>query len=274
MRPVWLIEAGVYGAEADPLLAEIRRQGMAAEVVPFQALLPGRAVVAGGRPLGDRDCVIGYGTFPFARQLQLHRRWTPGAWCDPHNLDCTTYFAHFGRFLLNQPYALLPGVEAIRHRDWLFSVFSQEGKVFVRPAGCHKLFTGHRIGRDDFAAALAPTRYDPTTLVVVAAPREIGREWRLVAAEDRVVAASQYAVEGRKCVAPGCPGEVRAFAEALLAEVGWRPDPLFLLDVCEAERRLWLVEINGFSTSWLYQCDLAAVVATAAELASRAGPGR
>ena len=28
MRPVWLIEAGVYGAEADPLLAEIRQQGM------------------------------------------------------------------------------------------------------------------------------------------------------------------------------------------------------------------------------------------------------
>jgi hypothetical protein len=33
MPPVWLIEAGVYGAGADPLLAEIRRQGMAAAVV-------------------------------------------------------------------------------------------------------------------------------------------------------------------------------------------------------------------------------------------------
>ena len=34
--------------------------------------------------------------------------------------------------------------------------------------------------KDDFASALGPTRYDPATLVVVAAPREIGREWRLV----------------------------------------------------------------------------------------------
>jgi hypothetical protein len=112
MRPVWLIEAGVYGAEADPLLAEIRRQGMAAEVVPFQALLKEKALTAGGRPLADGDCVLGYGTYPFARQIQLHRRWTPGAWCDPANLDCTTYFAHFGRFCLNQHYAILPGVEA------------------------------------------------------------------------------------------------------------------------------------------------------------------
>jgi hypothetical protein len=27
-RPVWLIESGVYGPEAEPLAAEIRRQGM------------------------------------------------------------------------------------------------------------------------------------------------------------------------------------------------------------------------------------------------------
>ena len=38
MRPIWLIEAGVLGTEAEPLLAEIRREGMAAEVVPFLAL--------------------------------------------------------------------------------------------------------------------------------------------------------------------------------------------------------------------------------------------
>jgi hypothetical protein len=38
MLPTWLIEAGVYGDEAVPLLDEIRRQGMAAEVVPHQSL--------------------------------------------------------------------------------------------------------------------------------------------------------------------------------------------------------------------------------------------
>src|SRR6516165_10524559 len=108
MRPVWLIEAGVYGAEIEPLLAEIRRQGMAAEVVPHQAIRTG-TIAAAGRPLADGDCVVGYGTFPFAREIHLHRRWTPGAWCDPQRLDCTCYFAHLGRFLLNEHYAILPG---------------------------------------------------------------------------------------------------------------------------------------------------------------------
>jgi hypothetical protein len=51
------------------------------------------------------------------------------------------------------------------------------------------------------------------------------------------------------------------------AEVPWRPDPVFMLDVCEAEGQLWLVEVNGFSTSWLYQCDPATVVSRVSELA-------
>jgi hypothetical protein len=42
-----------------------------------------------------------------------------------------------------------------------------------------------------------------------------------------------------------------------------------MLDVCESDGRLWLVELNGFSCSWLYQCDLGAVVAAAGELAER-----
>jgi hypothetical protein len=59
-------------------------------------------------------------------------------------------------------------------------------------------------------------------------------------------------------------------SEVMLAEVGWRLDPVFMPDVCEAGSQLGLVEINGFSCSWLYQCDLAAVVAEASRLASKA----
>jgi hypothetical protein len=270
MRPVWLIEAGVYGAEADPLLAEIRRQGMAGEFIPHQSPRQGAVPTIGGKPLTPEACVIGYGTFPFARQIQVHHRWVPGAWCTPENLDGTVYFAHFGRFLLNQHYAIMPGVDAIRQRDWLFSVFGGGGSVFARPSGCHKLFVGRLVDRDSFAGALSPARYDPATLVVAAAPRSILREWRLVVVRDRVIAASQYAKHATRAIVPGCPSEVRTFVDSMLSEVGWRPDPIFMLDVCESEGRLWLVELNGFSCSWLYQCDPSVVVAEASELASRA----
>jgi hypothetical protein len=130
---------------------------MAGATVPYQSVRKGAAPVVDGRPLAPDDCVIAYGTWPFAREIQLHQRWIPGAWCDPENLDCACYFAHFGRFLLNQHHTILPGVEAIRQQERLFSVFGKDGEVFARPTGCHKLFTGRRIGRDSFASALAPT---------------------------------------------------------------------------------------------------------------------
>jgi hypothetical protein len=269
LHPTWLIESGVYGEEITPLLAEIRRQGMPVAVVPHRSLARGSAPIVDGQPLAPDACVIAYGTFPFARQVQLHHRWTPGAWCDAVNLDCATYYAYFGRYLLNQDYAMMPGVEAIRRADWLFATLGEDGEVFVRPASCHKLIVGRRASRDAFAGVLSPARYDPATLVVVARAREIGREWRLIVSGDRVISGSQYAANGERAITPELPDEVGAYARSILAEVRWRPDPIFMLDVCEADGRLWLVELNGFSGSWLYRCDLAAVVAAAGELARR-----
>ena len=40
--------------------------------------------------------------------------------------------------------------------------------------------------------------------------------------------------------------------------------------VCESAGRLWLVELNSFSGSWLYACNLRAVVSAASELAEQA----
>lgn len=270
MRPAWLIESGVYGREVDLLLAEVRRQGMACEVIPYQALKNGAApVVVGGETLTPDACVLGYGTYPFAQQILLHHRWVPGAWCSVENLDCATYYPYFGRHLLNQRYAILSGVEAIRQSDVLFSTFARDGRVFARPTSCHKLFVGRCVDRESFATALAPARYDPDTQVVIAVPRPIGREWRLVVVDDHVVSGSQYAAAGSRAIMPGCPAEVRSFAESLLAEVSWRPDPAFMLDVCEADGQLRLVELNSFSSSWLYACDVSVVVSEVGELVLR-----
>lgn len=269
MTVTWLIEAGVYGDEVTPLVQEIRRRGMVGAVIPHQALRKGSTPAIGGQPLAPDACVIGYGTYPFAQQLLLHHAFVPGAWCSAQNLDCAVYFAHFGRFLLNQPHAILPGVEALRNCDALYSAYGVDERVFARPTSCHKLFVGRCIERRDFATALAPTRYDPAALVVVAAPRPIEREWRLVVIDNQVVAGCQYALHGARSIRAECPAEVRAYAESMLTAVRWRPDPAFMLDVCESAGRLHLVELNSFSGSWLYQCDLSAVVAAAGELARR-----
>ena len=269
MRPIWLIEAGVYREEVVPLVEEIQRQGMMAEVTSYSSLKKGSAPLVNGQIISKSDCVIGYGTYPFARQIQLHHGWSPGAWCSDVNLNCANYYAYFGRYLLNQNYVMLPGVEAIRQRDWLLSRCSVEGRVFERPTSCQKIFVGRCMDEVVFEAGLSPTRYDPTTLVVVAAPKPIGREWRLIVVGNEVISGSQYADRGEKLIRADLPQEVRDFANAMLAEIRWRPDPVFMLDVCESNDRLWLVELNSFSSSWLYLCDYHAVVSATSELAEQ-----
>jgi hypothetical protein len=242
---------------------------MEGELLRHEALRKGAVVHVNGRALEPGSRVIAYGTFPFARQIQLHHGWRPGAWCDPDNLDCASYYPHFHPFLLNQRYEILATRDAIEQRDRLFGTFGgdDDDEVFVRPTDCGKLFVGRLASREEFRDALWPARHVSDTRLVVAPAQPIGREWRLVVAGDRVITGSQYAVGGARQIQPGCPQEVRAFAEAMLGDVRWRPDPIFVLDVCESQGRLWLVELNGFSCSWLYACDFAEVVSAASALA-------
>jgi hypothetical protein len=264
LAPVWLIEFGVYGAEVEPLAAEVRRQGMECRFVTY------REIVKGPAPLPPGACVVVYGTYPTVRHAMLRCGWHPGGWCSPENLDCAAYYPHFADFLLNKRHEILPGVATIREKARLFREFARDGRVFARPTSVHKLFVGRLIAEEDFETALAPMRYDSESRVVIAEPRELGREWRLVVAGDEVVAASQYAVNGVKLIQPGCPDEVLTFAREMLATVRWRPDELFMLDVCESPAGLRLVELNSFSCSWLYACDFAAVVQAASQFAMRA----
>jgi hypothetical protein len=266
-RPIWLIEGDVYGPEVEPLAAEIRRQGMVCQFVRYRELVKGPLPLVGGTPLGPDDRVIFYGTYPSMRHIQIHHCWIPGGWCSPENLDCGCYYTHFAQFLLNHRHTITTGEDSIRRSDELFEEFGEGGEVFARPTGVHKLFVGRRVSRDTFATALAPTRYDPATTVLIARPREIGREWRLVIAADQIVAGSQYAKTGARAIRPGCPDAVVDFVRTVLATVRWRPDDLFMMDVGESDGGLVVIELNSFSCSWLYACDFRAVVAAASRLA-------
>jgi len=55
--------------------------------------------------------------------------------------------------------------------------------------------------------------------------------------------------------------------DGLLAEVPYRPDPIYMMDICVSGNKLHLLELNSFSCSGLYQCDPSAVVNTVKELA-------
>jgi hypothetical protein len=266
MTPIWLIEADVFGRSFEPIKVAIRQEGMVWEVVSPGPFLNGVAPVVGGHRLTDRDCVIFSGTIPLMREIQLRYRWTPGGWCTAAEFDCARYYPHFGRHLFNHSYTILPLEEATSQVGELFAQFGREGRVFVRPCGVQKTFTGRCEDRDGFLRALESAWYAREP-VLVAAPQDITREWRVVVSHGGFVAASQYRSDGRHSEAAGCPPEVRTYVEELLAEVPYRPDPIYMMDICLSKSSLSLLELNSFSCSGLYLCDPTAVVQEVKELA-------
>lgn len=269
MKPVWLIEADVFREASEPLKNEIRRQGMTCHVVVHRpAAAPPNDLVGAAEIPADAP-VIFRGSHPLMRHIQLTRRWSPGGWCHFERLACSGYNPHFLRHLLNEPHLILPVSKALSDPDLLVSRFALDGQVFVRPDGVVKTFTGRVVDREGFPSALSAARYQPEAKVLVAEPREIGREWRLVVCDDAIVAASLYRDAGDIVMSPGCPRDVHGFATEALAATPWRPDDVFMMDVCESGDNLRIVELNSFSCSGLYACDLTSVVAAVSDAAMR-----
>jgi hypothetical protein len=268
MRPTWLIEANVDGLPSEPLRAEVRRQGMACHIVKHLPSLQRPKDVAGAESVPLDACTIFRGTLTLLRHLRGARRWRPGGWCNFANLACSTYYAYFGPFLLNRDYALLPVAEAVRLADRLFTRYASGGVLFVRPDAVDKSFTGTVADRPAFVRTLSAVAVDPTVAVVVAAPKKISHEWRLLVAHGEVIAGSQYRSDREPEVVAGYPDGVAAFAQTVLREVEWRPDPLFVMDVCASEDGLRLLELNSFSCSGHYLADLPTVVRRASDLAA------
>jgi ATP-grasp domain-containing protein len=71
-----------------------------------------------------------------------------------------------------------------------------------------------------------------------------------------VVAGSAYEADGRSSLPADPRGEPWAYASSI-AERLEAPQPIYVLDVCEADGGLALLELNPFGGADLYACDLA-----------------
>jgi len=104
--------------------------------------------------------------------------------------------------------------------------------------------------------------------VVVAPVRSIAREWRYVVVDREVIAGSAYASDGRSAL-PDSPGGAPWTFAADVARQLAPPEDVYVMDICEADGRLWLLELNPFSGADLYACDCREVVAAVSAAAVR-----
>lgn len=262
----WIMEKDVFSEDLESLQKEIIRQGhsfIEIGYVPFNGDGEYEKIVG-------VDCSLFYGSLNLALRLSRISN-PPIIFCNRPNYECMKYYAYFGRYLLNQKYVMLPFGELKRRKDWLYDVVGEDDHIFVRPSSGAKIFTGTLICNEDF-----DKEYDllgwygvfPHSMVVVGQPHNIVREWRLVIADDKIIAGSKYHDGTKHLCYMGYPESVGELASRILKETAYRPDPVWTMDFCETkDGEIHLLEIGGFSCAGLYDCDVEPIVDTVSRIA-------
>lgn len=250
MRPDWLIQTNMEGVDTEPLIAEVLRQSMRVRMIEHRLGAQVRF-----DDYNPHDCLICYGDIDFVRQVHRFAPFIPGAWCNFHNMKCSTYYAYFGEHLLNQQYAMMPVGDLLRRWDWL-STCVPDKPLFIRPDSGAKPFTGYVVSPDErHKIQTLVQAVGPEMLVVVAPEQEITAEWRFVICNRKVVAGCQY-----------LPTESRNYDPCSLRLAGviasndWQPDLCYTVDIARSNDKVFLLEVNSFSCAGFYSCDMESIV--------------
>ncbi|MFT5683242.1 MAG: hypothetical protein ACI8RZ_004173 [Myxococcota bacterium] len=194
--------------------------------------------------------------------------WAPGALCDVNAFRCSTWYPRADRWLLHARHRTLPAQQLVADAAAVYRSVGAGDAAFVRPDSPLKPFSGRVISASAMSlSALDHGIYweDDQLPVVVAPLRDIGREWRFVIVNRQVVTGSGYIAEGRQADAAEPTGAPWRLAAEIAAHIA-PPEPAYVLDVCEADGALHLLELGPLSGADLYGCDLSAVVSAVSDM--------
>jgi len=267
MEVKWLIEDYEGDGSLNGIISEVRTQGMQCEVINYIPFMGGKY-----DHYKDDELVIFYGSLNLAAQLQREKPWIPGPICNFKQLCCLTYYSHWGQYLFNKDYIMLPILELSRRREEIYKQFGVDDCIFIRPDSGAKTFYGNVYPSEELDSELKimegyASKPLDEILVVISSPKPIDKEWRVVVAHQYgVIAASQYKKDGKLNEERGCPQEVIEIANRIAMEE-WQPDKMYTVDVCESNGQFYFLEVNSFSCSGLYACDPKPIVDIASKVA-------
>lgn len=262
----WIIERAPRDEDTDPMLwiATRRRTGQD-DMARLMAVLQERGIphtCVRKPPLADYlvsmtsdtpitieidEPVFVYGSTTM-ELVAKNAGWAPGFFDAPEMLEAID---HWGAHMLNHDARVAE----------IGSMTPPQGTFFIRPDSDGKAFAGTVMNDEDFTRwrdqllnVKGWTSLPPKTRVLYAPVRRLHAEWRLAIVNGKVATGSQYCRNGKLDIAAGAPAEVIAFAEARANE--WHPRQAFMMDVCQIDEGLRIVETNSISSAGFYAMDM------------------
>lgn len=249
MSPIiWVLESIVFPESHPPLREAIDRAGY--RVVDWSDDWSNSPAWLSSGP------TIFHGSLGNAALVHQKFNWTPGSFCDTDKFCCSSWYAHKQQWLIHEKYRFTTVAQLVENATDIAESVGAADALFVRPDSPLKPFSGRVVN----VAGLTPTDldygfyYDDLQLPVVVAPvRNVGHEWRFVVVNGSVIAGSGYDAATRTAVSLKLDDTVADFAASIAAET-FAPCSVYVLDVCDCDGELRLMEFNPFGGADLYAC--------------------
>ena len=252
----WVLEPDIFPHSHEPVRAAIRARGH--HLVDWSD-----EWWSGGVPARvPRSRVLFHGSLGNAARIAEELCWSPGSFCHTRPFHCSSWYESARKWLVHTDWVICAANELVARAPSIARQLGSAGALFVRPDSPLKPFSGRVVEVATLTLAKLDHGfyYEDDTIPVVAAPiQAIGKEWRFVVVNRAVVAGSAYDPQTRKAVRAPLDSTAAEFASTVAADIS-APERVFVLDVCECNGRLRLLELNPFGGADLYACDATAVV--------------
>ncbi len=225
----------------------------------------------GGFGVYDNQCVVINGSIKMCKMLkeELEHGCYPIVYSSFEKYKCSAYYPHFGQYLFNDKYCMMPLKEVVRQKFDVWGHYGKDGMVFIRPDSGEKTFQAGLVDIIDLPTLWDSNKDAENELVVVSTPKTIKWEGRFVVSRNRdIIASSTYRFQGNVAIIPSVPTETTKFCKELLKTVDYHPDSVFCLDICQdSDGECWLMELTSFSSAGLYACNMEEIVAKVSNIA-------
>jgi hypothetical protein len=260
----WVLESDIFPETHAPIRSAIRELG-------FTLIDWSDSWWANGIPSDvPSESVVFHGSLGNAAQITNQLDWSPGSYCPVQAFHCSSWYDSAREWLVHTDWHLVPANELVADAPAVAATIHASGSFFVRPDSPLKPFSGRVVDIDSISLSKLDHGfyYEDETLPVVVAPlRQIGNEWRFVIVSGNVVAGSAYDPATRKPVVASLDSAAATFAASVASSIP-APADVYILDVCECDDQLRLLELNPFGGADLYACDAKAIVQAVSEIAA------
>lgn len=193
--------------------------------------------------------IIPYGGTIFINSAQKIKPWV--FWFND-NFSYKIYLEKYGQKMFNSD------AQCMKMREFSPSLFPKNEFLFIRPDKDLKEFAGENVKPEDFMGWLRRIQgkgynINEDTNIVVAKSSRIGKEWRTYVVDGEPVGGSQYRDDHYLKPSSYVPQEVYEFVRQMVKI--WTPSPVFIMDICELNGELYILELGDFHSCGWYESN-------------------